>query len=276
MTLTIKGIMETTETANNRTAIARSVLKQKLNGRSSLERGRERTVAALTWIYRWGWASSTTLEMLVGTHRSGLAQRLVKSGLLVSTKTKSRRNEKFLPGTFLTLTVAGKHMVEINRMEPMPYEHRPERVNQNHLLHDEMGQRATAERLAAGTITDYQTEKEMQAKSMNCVKNPDVAWIFPDGLRVSVEIELSPKWERDLDTFVHSTLVSLSTKNGPARFDRMVLVTDSPAIFKRYQAAFLAGANYSIWKKNDKGRWTAVQQAQVPSWTNERIMWKLI
>lgn len=275
ISLTIKGTMNT-ETNNNRTAIARSLLKKKLNGQSSLERGKVRTLTALTWIYRWGWASSTTLEILVGTQRSGLAQRLIKSGLLVSTKTQSRRNEKFLPGSFLTLTVDGKHMVEIIRMEPMPYEHRPERVNQNHLLHDEMAQRATAERLVAGTITDYMTEKEMRARSMNCIKNPDVAWVYPDGLKVSVEVELSPKWERDLDVFVHSTLVSLSIKNGPARFDRMVLVTDSPAIYKRYQSAFLPGTAYSLWKKNEKGRWAAVQQALVPSWSNERILWKLI
>ena len=116
----------------------------------------------------------------------------------------------------------------------------------------------------------------MQSRSKYCIKHPDVAWIYPDGLTVSVEVELSPKWEGDLDVFVHSTLVSLSKKDGPARFDRMVLVTDSPAIFKRYQAAFLPGATYSLWKKNDKGRWAAVQKAQVPSWSLERIMWKMI
>ena len=268
--------METVTPNTNRTAAARSVLATNLGGMSSLDKGKERTQKAIDWIYRWGWASPTTLEMLAGTKRSGLALRLVKNQLLVSTKTLSRRTEKFLPGTFLTLTPTGKHLAEVNRDHQMQYECRPERINQNHLLHDEMAQRATAERMAAGTIKDYLTEKEMQGRSLNCVKNPDIAWIYPDGLRVSVEIELSPKWERDLDTFVHSTLLSLSTKSGPARFDRMVLVTDSAAIFKRYQAAFLPGANYSLWKKNEKGRWTAGQKAQVPSWSNERIMWKMI
>ena len=243
---------------------------------SSLEKGKERTQKAIEWIYRWGWASPTTLEILAGTKRSGLSQRLLKNQLLVSTKTLSRRTEKFLPGSFLTLTPTGKHLAEVNRESQMPYDIRPERVNQNHLFHDEMAQRATAERLADGTIVDYLTEREMQGRSVNAVKNPDVAWIYPGGLKVSVEIELSPKWERDLDTFVHSTLVSLSKKDGPARFDRMVLVTDSPAIYKRYQTAFLPGATYSLWKKNDKGRWTAVQEATVPSWSTERIMWKLI
>jgi len=268
--------MDSVTQKTSRTSAARAALPAKLGGKSSLERGKERTKQALEWIYRWGWASPTTLEMLVGAKRSGLALRLVKNNLLVSNKTLSRRTEKFLPGTFLTLTPTGKHLAEVDRDVQMPYECRPERINQNHLLHDEMAQRATAERMAAGTITDYKTEKEMQGRSMNCVKHPDVGWTFPDGLRVSVEIELSPKWERDLHVFVHSTLLSLSRKDGPARFDRMVLVTDSPAILKRYQAAFLPGANYSLWRKNDKGRWFAFQEATVPSWSTERIMWKMI
>lgn len=268
--------MMNTVQINSKTAIARSVLKEKLAGRSSLERGRERALTALTWVYRWGWASSTTLEMLVGTQRSGLAQRLVKSGLLVSTKTQSRRNEKFLPGSFLTLTQDGKHMVEVDRMEPMPYEHRPERVNQNHLMHNEMAQRFTAERLIDGTIVDYLTEKEMKAKSQNGVKNPDVVWLFPDGKKVSVEIELSPKWERDLDTFVLSSLVSLSCKNGPAHFDQLQFITDAPAILKRYQKAFTPGASFRTWRKNESGRWTADEERFVPSWTNERITWELV
>jgi hypothetical protein len=191
--------METVMQNASRTAAARAVLATKLGGMSSLERGKERTQKAVEWIYRWGWASPTTLEILVGCQRSGLALRLIRNQLVVSTKTLSRRTEKFLPGTFLTLTATGKHLAEVNRDNQMQYECRPERINQNHLLHDEMAQRATAERMAAGTIKDYLTEKEMQGRSMNCIKNPDVAWIYPDGLKVSVEIELSPKWERDLD-----------------------------------------------------------------------------
>jgi hypothetical protein len=268
--------MKTTETTNDRTTIARSVLRQKLAGRSSLERGRERAVSALTWIYRFGWASSTTLEILVGTQRSGLAQRLVKSGLLISTKTLSRRNEKFLPGSFLTLTLDGKHLVEKSRMETMPYEHRTDRVNQNHLLHDEMAQRATAERLASGIIKDYRAEREMRAKSQNGLKNPDVAWLYPCGKKVSVEIELSPKWERDLDVFVHSSLLSLSSKIGPARFDELLIITDAPAIYKRYQDAFKPGSNFWTWAKNENGRWAKEEQKTVPDWTPKRIHWEPI
>lgn len=268
--------MQIAESLPNRTSAARAVLTQKLAGRSSLERGKERMQTALEWIYRWGWASSTTLEILVGTQRSGLAQRLVKSGLLVSTKTQSRRNEKFLPGSFLSLTPDGKHMVEVGPMEPMPYEHRPERVNQNHLVHDEIAQRATAERLVSGAIKDYRTEKEMRAKSENGVKNPDVVWIYPDSLKVSVEIELSPKWERDLDVFVHSSLVSRSKKIGPSRFDHLVIVTDAPAIFKRYQEAFTPGTTFWTWQKNEVGRWATSEQKTVPDWSTTRISWKLI
>jgi hypothetical protein len=268
--------MEPTREIENRTSIARSFLKQKLAGKTSLEQGKDRTLTALTWIYRWGWASSTTLEILVGTQRSGLARRLVNSGLLVSTKTVSRRNEKFLPGSFLTLTADGKHMVEVSRLALMPYEHRPDRVNQNHLLHDEMAQRVTAERLATGAIKGFYTEKEMRCRSQNAIKNPDVVWMIPDGTTRSVEIELSGKWERDLDVFIHSSLLSLSTKDGPARFDRLLLITDAPAILKRYREAFMPGKQFWTWQKNDSGRWTADDQKTVPKWSIERISWELI
>lgn len=164
-------------------------------------------------------------------------------------------------------------MVEASRMEPMYYEHRPDRVNQNHLLHDEMAQRITAERLATGSIVNYRTEKEMKARSKSGVKNPDAAWLYPDGKKVSVEIELSPKWERDLDVFVHSSLLSLSNKTGPARFDTLIFITDAPAIFKRYQEAFKPGAKFWTWQKNEAGRWVKDEQKTVPDWTTERITW---
>lgn len=268
--------MERTSKSTRDTSIARAALGPKLNGRSSLERGRERALTAVGWIYRWDYASSTTIEILVGTERSGLAPRLVKNGFLVNTKTESRRNEKFLPGSFFTLTPAGKHLVEVNRMELLPYEHRPDRVNQNHLMHNEMAQRITAERSVAGVITDYRTEKEMRTKSQNSVKNPDVVWILPDGNKQSVEIELSGKWERDLDVFVLSTLISLSTKDGPARFDKLLIITDSRAILKRYQEAFKPGSKFWIWQKSETGRWTKVDEKTVPTWSTERIKWELI
>lgn len=261
---------------HNKTSIARAVLKEKLGGLSSLDKGKERTQQAVDWIYRWGWASASTLEILVGTERSGLGQRLVKNGLAISTKTISRRTEKYLPNSFLTLTEDGVHLAELSRDQTMQYELRPERVNQNQLLHDEMAQRATAERIAAHSIVDYMSAKELQVQGKTNVKNPDCGWIYSDGLKVSVEIELSPKWERDLDTFIHSSLLSLSNKNGPARFDRLVVVTDVKAIFTRYQAAFKPGAKFRVWAKNDKGRWAATQEGVVPEWTEERILWKLI
>lgn len=212
----------------------------------------------------------------MGTKRSSLALRLQKNGYLVNTKTVSRRTEKFLPSSFFTLTPGGRHLVEVHRLELLPYEHRPDRVNQNHLMHNEMAQRMTAERLASGSITDYRTEKEMQAKSQKSFKNPDAVWILPDGSTQSIEIELSGKWERDLDVFVLSTLISLSTKDGPARFDKLLIITDSRAILKRYQRAFTPGSKFGLWQKNETGRWTKVDEKTVPTWTQERITWELI
>jgi hypothetical protein len=262
-----------------KTAAARAVLKEKLGGKSSLERGKERESKALDWIYRWGWASSTTLETLVGSasKKSGLAQRLIKNQLITSTKTISRRSEKYLPTSFLTLSLEGKRVVERTRESFLEYDLRPERINQNLLAHDEMAQRATADRLLTGEITGFLTEKEMRQKSENGIKNPDVVWIFPN-MKVSVEIELSPKWGRDIDVFVRSTLISLNpnAREGPPRFDHLVVVTDNQAIFDRYQKAFSPGAKYFTWSKNNMGRWTEQEEKHVPPWTEEKISWKIL
>jgi hypothetical protein len=70
--------------------------------------------------------------------------------------------------------------------------------------------------------------------------------------------------------------VSLSSKTGPARFNRLHIITDAPAILKRYQNAFSPGNNFWTWKKNEAGRWTTDEQKSVPSWTTERITWELV
>lgn len=262
-----------------KTAAARAVLKERLNGLSTLEYGRERERKALDWIYRWGWASATTIETLVGSvaSKSGLSQRLIRNQLVISTKTVSRRSDKYLPAAFLTLTAEGKRVAERPLKTHIQYEMRPERVNQNLLVHDEMAQRTTARLMASKSILGFLTENEMRQKSQEGVKNPDACLIYHDNTKVSVEIELSPKWERDLDVFVRSTLLSLNPKTeGGPRFDHLVIVTDSVAIFDRYSEAFAPDAPYGFWKKNDLGRWIKIEERRVPAWAKEKISWKML
>jgi len=68
-----------------RLAEARQALAD--SGITTRELGRERIRLALDWVYRWGWSSPSTIDLLSGAQRRGLSAKLVKSGLMVETKT---------------------------------------------------------------------------------------------------------------------------------------------------------------------------------------------
>ena len=156
----------------------------------------------------------------------------------------------------------------------LPYTLDPYRVNQSNLRHDEMAQRVTVQNIKKGNIKGFITEKELIEKFAEGIKHPDVVWLLPDGTKMSIEIELSAKWERDLDVFVRSTIQSLAGEN--PRFDQCSVVTDSPAIMRRYKAAFAPDAKYCVWEKSEDKRWKVAREVAVPEWTARKVLWKLL
>ena len=243
-----------------------------LDGRTPRERGEEKTLAVLDWIYRWTWASPTTAEILGGAQRSGLAARLVKKGYLRSTRTAAGGGERGVPLTILTLTERGLMHIERKRESLLAYEMDPYRVRQNKLRHDQIAQMATAKQLQNGNISGYLSEKEMALCSKRGVKQPDVCWLIGD-TKTAIEVELTAKWDRDFDEFVAGCIASLTEKDGVARFNFITIVSDSRAIVSRYRAGFQADSSYGEWVKNDGGKWTKPTTLKVPEWvvTDRRI-----
>lgn len=244
------------------------------HGQSPRQIGQAKVLAALRWIYRWGWTSPTVLELVGRDNRNGLVSRLLKQGLIVKTRTESGGGQRDVPVYILTLTEAGVNAVERMIEDPidlLPYSTDPYRIKQVLLRHDILAQMATAKALSKGTITGFSTEREMVVKSEAGVKQPDVMWWQGDTL-IAVEIELSAKWERDLDEFVERCLLSLEARNGqPARCHQVALISDSPAILKRYKAAFAPGASYGRWKRDDSRHWRQVAELKVPEWISGRV-----
>lgn len=269
---------ESTKKRNARPEIlarARAAMASKHAGLSPRQRGADKTNQALQWVYRWGWSSPRVLELLTGSVRSGLANRLVKAGLLKATKTESGGATKGVPVLILTLTPEGRDAVEklIQSVDELiDYEHDAFKVNQALLRHDEIAQRATATGLAAGRIAGYVTEDMAATKSAPGTKQFDIVWILPNGHKVGIEVELSAKWERKLDQFVLSCIQALKA----AKVDRIHIVTDSPAIQARYRAAFSAGAKLSTWSKNARGFWAFAGNAAVPDCVNGRVLCALM
>lgn len=247
-----------------------------LKGKSPRERGLEKARAALDWIYRWGWASPSTIELVGGAERSGLAARLVRAGLLRSTQTEAGGAVKGVPVYMLTLTETGQAEVERFRETLLPYVRDPYRIRQDQLRHYQLAQAATAKALRNGTIVGFLTEREVFEVSVAGVKQVDVTWLLADQ-RIGVEIELTAKWSRDLDVFILGCLLALSPLDGkPPKYTIIAVVSDSPAIIKRYKAAFEPGKCYQTWQKNNRGIWQVAKNLKVPDWAQERMQWQLI
>lgn len=245
--------------------------QQKLReaGKSTRAAGKDRALQALTWIYRWGWSSPSVIDSLGGAQRRGLCKKLEDAGLVHSVKTKSGQIMADIPSKIVTLTAQGLEEVERKIEDMIDYTIDPYRVNQNTLRHDLSVQRATLKNLRSGTITGFSTPAELAAKSQPGVKQPDAIWFQKDGRRLAVELELSAKFDRKLDEFVHRILTSLADK----KFDRVAVISDSPAILKRYKAAFEPGHEVRIWGKDERGRWRITERYAVPDWTKGLVLW---
>lgn len=251
----------------------------KSKGRSPKEVGQDKVDKALEWIYRWGWASPSTIDILIDTKRRGFSARLVKRGLVRSTKTADGGATKGVPIFVLTLTEMGVAEVERNAIKIMPYELNPPRsVTPQFLRHDQLSQHATAKNMVKGIIKQYISPKEIGKKSLANVKQPDAIWILPNGKIQMIEVELWKKHGKPLDQFIHSCICALLQKNekGKVRFDLLSFITDSPSILEEYKSALKEGHRYFIWKANEFGIWKAVEPRKVPAGIGKNIQWVLM
>lgn len=131
----------------------------------------------------------------------------------------------------------------------------------------------------AQTISDYETERMFEESGDKAGdKRPDVVWRPATGKEVGVEIELSAKWDRRLNEFVLGICRALQARgiDSPARYQRFVIVTDSPAIARRYETAMQPGADLPIWKKKNRAHWEIEKVVQVPSWLIEHVDFNLL
>lgn len=250
---------------------------EKLAGLSPRKRGELKAREAMDWIYRWGWASPKTIDFLSGAERRGLASRLVKRGLIQATRTVAGGAVAGVPVFYLTLTATGQAEVERWRSDLLPYQRDPYRVRQDQLRHYQLAQWATARAVRDGSITSFETESELAQKSDAHIKQADIVW-YSEGLRIGVEVELTAKWKRDLDEFVLACLLAVNDHEYEPQFDHIAIVSDSPAILRRYKEALTPGAIYWRWEKDHRGQWKRLEDGKchVPKWAEGKFWWQLI
>lgn len=253
-------------------AAARDILAA--TGKSPRKIGEESRLAVIQWIYRWGYSSATSVQQLLDRTAAGYAQKLARQGWLQAVNTESGTPKCYFTLSELGLQEAERHAEVLLRYQEVE----PFRVNQKLIRHNLIGQHATINAMLTGLAVDYLTERMIiQAGNKPGEKTPDVVWITTSGLRVGVEVELSAKWERDLDQFVLGVIRALSSKNDkPAKYDRFAIITDSPAIKKRYNDAFQPDTTLPLWKKDDRQHWVIDKTNKVPDWVIGKIDFHLL
>lgn len=245
-----------------------------LGGESPRARGERKRRRVLNWVYRWGYSFSEIIRQVAGQQAKGYANGLAKKGWLVETKTESGT-----PRFLYTLSKSGLQESERLSDDLLRYpEIDPYRVNQQQIRHYLIAQQATMNAMSAKAITDFMTERQFdEGGDKPGEKRPDVVWLLPSGEKIGVEIELSAKWDRRLNEFVFGIARALQrTTDKPAQYQRFAIVTDSPAIARRYEAAMQPGVDLPIWKKNNRSHWEVEKVIQVPAWLIERVDFQLI
>jgi hypothetical protein len=248
--------------------------------KNTRELGEEKERLALDWLYRWGWAWPEILEEVGGSKSNRLAARLEKNKLITSIAPEAG-GMRHIPRKLIVLTKFGLSEAERFQKVLLPYETDAYRIRQTHIKHHVFCQKATMSQIQEAkknpdTNFEFKTERELAQKSQAEFKQPDIAW-FLNKDRIAVEIELTAKWERDLDQFVSSTIKSLTTlkyTDGTvvnARFDLMFLFSDSPAIIERYRKCFKPGYVYYKWEKDQNEKWVKKSEHKVSESLNGKI-----
>ncbi|BBE51876.1 hypothetical protein OYT1_ch2361 [Ferriphaselus amnicola] len=248
-------------------ANAREALKS--SGKSPNELSMASRNLVLNWIYRWGYSTATVIQQLLNRTSAGYASRLSKQGWLIATPTKSGH-----PKAYFTLSASGLAEAERQASELLRYpEIDPYRVNQSNIRHNLIAQVATLNAINAGLAKGYQTERMLiSTDTQPLQKLPDVVLHLSSGLRLAIEVELSAKWERDLDQFVLGIIQSLKIEDGiPPAFDRFAIVSDSQAILSRYSAAMQPEATLKEWQKNSRNHWESIKSETIPDWLIRKV-----
>lgn len=271
-----------------RTPNAKALLK----GESPKARFLAKQAIALRLVHRFGASTDELICFAVGQKARGFGPKLVEAGLLRVTKTAAGRWCRDFAKHIFTLTEMG---LELASREEPHYFHYPEidplDIDQKKLRHDLIAQQhllahlscnpSSAELEAPDLLyklmslpTDYATERMLvQEGDKSGVKRPDVVWIWPDGTKRAIEVELSAKRNVDLHEFIYRVVMSLNVPDRHlGRFDSYTIYTDSKAIHERYKAAFAVGSKYPIYLRNKVSKRREISSYfTVPDWIEGRI-----
>ncbi len=262
-----RNTVQVSEERRSQLKAARAALAE--SGASPRKISLESRMTIISWIYLWGYTSSSIIQERLGKSSGGYGNKLAAQGWLTATKTESG-----IPRFFYTLAEMG--LQEAERFAPELYrypESDPYRVNQKLLRHNLLAQKITVDAIRTGLVSSFETERMFaQDGDKSGVKRPDVVLVTTNNLRIGIEVELSAKWSRDLDEFVLGIVRALETTT----YSRFTVASDSPAIINRYKKAMAPGARLDIWVKNPRNHWVVDKAISVPDWLILKVDFQLI
>lgn len=238
-----------------------------LKGTSPRQRASEKQRRVLSWVREWGFSSAEVIRRVAGQEARGYAKRLARLGLLTSTRTEAGGVVPGVPVSYYTLSPLG--LAEAERQAGVPFRYPeidPYKVSQRLLRHSLLAQRLTLNQLDDGSAVSFMTERHWANLDWAPkYKRPDVVLITPEELRIGVEIELTAKWDRDMDEFVGGVVNELlSSGVHTSTVQAFLVATDSKALAIRYRQALAVGATYRTWRKDHRGHWTPDEEHVVP------------
>jgi len=237
-------------------------------GANGVAIGRARALEALQWVYAWGWSAPAILESLAQTNRQGLVARLVRQGLLKQHRTPTGGGVRDVPIFMCTLTDLGESEVVRNMTELddlLPYS---PRVAWPQMRHDFWVQKLTlqAKQDEHMLMRSFTSDSMMRAKAAKG-KIHDAIWVDEYAIRTLIEVELTPKKNRELDTFVLGCLQSLLNDEDA----HLRIYSDSPALLKLYSGRFTPLAKLNTWKRDNSKHWLIDNTYEVPERIHNRI-----
>lgn len=220
-------------------------------GMASQERGRQKALAVLQWVYRWRWTTPELIPQIVGAQSRAFAGSLVKKGLLCEVKTYAGTADGN-PAKLLFLTKAGERYLQNYEFESWRGYVFGNRYNAKTMAHDLRVQREVLMWLQESHSDDeqrsYLTPHELRdglPEGALGPKRPDAVLVRSnragDDYLTALEVELTQKNRDLLDKMRRQTLQMLAC----GVIADVLVLTPTDRVSASYRAAYAVGAPWS-------------------------------
>lgn len=232
---------------------------------SPQERARRNERRLLMWIARWGYTCRAVAERLTGRKAGVVLDRLTERGLAQRVAVDVLR-----AGVVWMLTPDGFAAAKARADDLSEYEFNPAKcVRRDRVRHHLATQHCVCDYPfnAIGPDTPWRSDITPKEKRPDCVVR------LKDGSLLLLEIELTEKYQRELD----QALLALVLRLEKSPKATAIYISHSKAILANYQRVLMAETGLRVWSRKAQGAgsvWVVTGRYFVPTEVTGRIAWK--